>query len=92
VVTCGDHDRRPPKRRFLPKGDPKSTVYTSPERIADAPISGGDQSRFKQSLICGALVLELCGEIADGVIVHPLHWRRYLDEIVRPNVALVHVL
>ena len=33
-------------------------------------------------------MLQLCGEIADGVHVHPLHSRRYLDEIVRPNVAL----
>ena len=33
-------------------------------------------------------MLQLCGEVADGVHVHPLHSRRYLDEVVRPNVAV----
>jgi probable F420-dependent oxidoreductase len=27
------------------------------------------------------------GEVADGIHVHPLHSLRYLDEVVRPNVA-----
>ena len=32
-------------------------------------------------------MLRACGEVADGVHVHPFHSRKYLDEIVRPNVA-----
>src|SRR6185369_3695687 len=32
-------------------------------------------------------MLRACGEVADGVHVHPFHSRRYLDEVVRPNVA-----
>jgi len=32
-------------------------------------------------------MLRACGEVADGVHVHPFHSRRYLDEIVVPNVA-----
>jgi probable F420-dependent oxidoreductase len=32
-------------------------------------------------------MLRMCGEVADGVHVHPLHTARYLDEVVRPNVA-----
>ena len=29
----------------------------------------------------------LAGEICDGFHVHPFHSRRYLDEVIRPNVA-----
>ena len=32
-------------------------------------------------------MLHMCGEIADGVHVHPFHSRRYLDEMVVPHVA-----
>lgn len=32
-------------------------------------------------------MLRACGEVADGVHVHPLHSRRYLDEVIVPNVA-----
>lgn len=32
-------------------------------------------------------MLRAAGEVADGVHVHPLHSRRFLDEVVRPNVA-----
>ncbi|HVM96952.1 MAG TPA: TIGR03617 family F420-dependent LLM class oxidoreductase [Candidatus Acidoferrales bacterium] len=32
-------------------------------------------------------MLRACGEVADGVHVHPFHSRRYLDEIIVPNVA-----
>ncbi len=32
-------------------------------------------------------MLRACGEVADGVHVHPFHSRKYLDEVVRPNVA-----
>jgi probable F420-dependent oxidoreductase len=32
-------------------------------------------------------MLRMCGEVADGVHVHPFHSRRYLDEVVRPSVA-----
>jgi probable F420-dependent oxidoreductase len=32
-------------------------------------------------------MLRACGEVADGVHVHPFHSRRYLDEVIRPNVA-----
>jgi probable F420-dependent oxidoreductase len=31
-------------------------------------------------------MLRMIGEIADGIHVHPFHSRRYLDEVVRPNV------
>jgi probable F420-dependent oxidoreductase len=31
-------------------------------------------------------MLRMCGEVADGVHVHPFHSRRYLDEVVRPSV------
>jgi probable F420-dependent oxidoreductase len=32
-------------------------------------------------------MLRAAGEVADGVHVHPFHSRRYLDEVIRPNVA-----
>jgi probable F420-dependent oxidoreductase len=32
-------------------------------------------------------MLRMAGRVADGVHVHPFHSRRYLDEIVQPNVA-----
>jgi probable F420-dependent oxidoreductase len=32
-------------------------------------------------------MLRAVGEVADGVHVHPLHSRRYLDEVIVPNVA-----
>lgn len=32
-------------------------------------------------------MLRAVGEVADGVHVHPLHSRRYLDEVIAPNVA-----
>jgi probable F420-dependent oxidoreductase len=35
----------------------------------------------------GAAMCGLAGEVADGIIVHPLHSARYLAEVVRPAVA-----
>jgi len=32
-------------------------------------------------------MLRMCGEVADGLHVHPLHTPRYLAEVIRPNVA-----
>jgi probable F420-dependent oxidoreductase len=32
-------------------------------------------------------MLRAAGEVADGVHVHPFHSRRYLDEVIIPNVA-----
>ena len=32
-------------------------------------------------------MLRAAGEVADGIHVHPFHSRRYLDEVIRPNVA-----
>ncbi|HEY8057333.1 MAG TPA: TIGR03617 family F420-dependent LLM class oxidoreductase [Acidimicrobiales bacterium] len=32
-------------------------------------------------------MLQATGEVADGLHVHPLHSRRYLDEVVVPNLA-----
>ena len=32
-------------------------------------------------------MLRMCGEVADGVHVHPFNSRRYLDEVIRPEVA-----
>jgi len=32
-------------------------------------------------------MLRAVGEVADGLHVHPLHSRRYLDEVIVPNVA-----
>ena len=32
-------------------------------------------------------MLRMTGEVADGLHVHPFHSRRYLDEVIRPNVA-----
>ena len=32
-------------------------------------------------------MLRAVGEVADGLHVHPLHTRRYLDEVIVPNVA-----
>ncbi len=32
-------------------------------------------------------MLRATGEVADGLHVHPLHSRRYLDEVITPNVA-----
>jgi probable F420-dependent oxidoreductase len=32
-------------------------------------------------------MLRMCGEVADGVHVHPFHSRRYLDDVVRVSVA-----
>lgn len=31
-------------------------------------------------------MLRMIGEVADGIHVHPFHSRRYLDEVIRPNV------
>ena len=31
-------------------------------------------------------MLRMCGEVADGVHVHPFHSRRYLDDVVRVSV------
>ena len=31
-------------------------------------------------------MLRMCGEVADGVHVHPFHSRRYLDDVVRTSV------
>ncbi len=35
----------------------------------------------------GAVMTRLAGEIADGLIVHPLHSRAYLEDVVLPAVA-----
>ncbi|MGH2417787.1 MAG: TIGR03617 family F420-dependent LLM class oxidoreductase [Candidatus Limnocylindria bacterium] len=35
----------------------------------------------------GAGMVRLAGEVADGLIVHPLHSRAYLADVVRPAVA-----
>lgn len=35
----------------------------------------------------GATMCSLAGEVADGLIVHPMHSARYLAEVVRPAVA-----
>jgi probable F420-dependent oxidoreductase len=32
-------------------------------------------------------MLRAVGEVADGLHVHPLHTRRYLDDVITPNVA-----
>lgn len=32
-------------------------------------------------------MLRMTGEVADGLHVHPFHSRRYVDEVVRPNVS-----
>ncbi len=32
-------------------------------------------------------MLQAVGEVADGLHVHPLHSRKYLDEVIAPNVA-----
>lgn len=32
-------------------------------------------------------MLRAAGEVADGIHVHPFHSRRYLDEVISPNVA-----
>jgi probable F420-dependent oxidoreductase len=32
-------------------------------------------------------MLRMCGEVADGLHVHPLNTRRYVDEVILPNVA-----
>ncbi len=32
-------------------------------------------------------MLRAAGEVADGIHVHPFHSRRYIDEIIRPNVT-----
>ena len=32
-------------------------------------------------------MLRACGEVADGVHVHPFHSRRFIDEVILPNVA-----
>jgi len=32
-------------------------------------------------------MLRACGAVAEGLHVHPLHSRRYLDEVIRPAVA-----
>jgi alkanesulfonate monooxygenase SsuD/methylene tetrahydromethanopterin reductase-like flavin-dependent oxidoreductase (luciferase family) len=33
------------------------------------------------------LMVRTAGEVADGLVGHPLYSRRYLDEVVRPSVA-----
>ncbi|MGH2734023.1 MAG: TIGR03617 family F420-dependent LLM class oxidoreductase [Actinomycetota bacterium] len=35
----------------------------------------------------GALMSKMCGEVADGLIAHPLASPRYLSEVVRPAIA-----
>ena len=32
-------------------------------------------------------MLQMCGAVADGLHVHPLHSRRYLDEVIAPAIA-----
>jgi probable F420-dependent oxidoreductase len=32
-------------------------------------------------------MLRMIGEVADGIHVHPFHSRRYLDEVIRPNIG-----
>ena len=32
-------------------------------------------------------MLRACGEVADGLHVHPFHSRRFIDEVIGPNVA-----
>ncbi len=32
-------------------------------------------------------MLQMCGEVADGVHVHPLHTAHYLESVILPNVA-----
>jgi probable F420-dependent oxidoreductase len=31
-------------------------------------------------------MLRMIGEVADGIHVHPFHSRRYLDEVIKPNI------
>jgi probable F420-dependent oxidoreductase len=33
-------------------------------------------------------MLRMIGEVADGIHVHPFHSRRYLDDVIRPNIDL----
>ncbi len=55
------------------------------------PFFNPGKSKFPQIPIYLAGVntglIRLAGEIADGFQVHPLHTRRYLDEVVLPSLA-----
>lgn len=49
-----------------------------PIDVADPPVDMAAVNPY---------MLQLAGEVADGVHVHPLNHPRYLTELVRPNVA-----
>jgi probable F420-dependent oxidoreductase len=50
---------------------------SGPSTVPDIPIYISGVNR---------IMCRTAGEVADGVHVHPIHSRRYLDEVVRPEV------
>ncbi len=56
-----------------------------PQMWSPGPIDAPDPPVYLAGVnpwMCRAI-----GEVADGIHVHPLHSLRYLDEVVRPNIA-----
>jgi probable F420-dependent oxidoreductase len=56
-----------------------------PAMWSPGPISAADPA--VEMAAVNPYMLRLAGSVADGVHVHPLNHRRYLKEIVRPNVV-----
>ncbi len=56
-----------------------------PPMWSPGPIAAGDPPIEMAAV--NRRLLGLAGRVADGVHVHPLNHRRYLDEVVRPEVA-----
>ena len=56
-----------------------------PDMWSPGPIDVPDPPIYTAGL--NPWMLRMCGEVADGLHVHPLNTPKYVDEVIRPNVA-----
>jgi probable F420-dependent oxidoreductase len=57
-----------------------------PAMWSPGPIAHPDVPIYVSAV--GPWMVRMAGEVADGVHVHPLHSRRYIDEMLLPGVAI----
>ena len=56
-----------------------------PDQWSPGPIDAPDPPIYTAGV--NPWMLRMCGEVADGLHVHPLHTPRYLAEVIQPNIA-----
>jgi probable F420-dependent oxidoreductase len=56
-----------------------------PDQWSPGPIDVPDPPIYTAGV--NPWMLRMCGEVADGLHVHPLHTQKYLADVIRPNIA-----